>query len=233
MNRHLPPIPTTNRDLRTNAAYFHIYMYVIVITRKQYYTNQHTTVNQRSPTQDGDIYIYKRPSSVWGFEIQKGLAVLTAPYGFDGRIAITNLNSPYGSTSQITGPLKASQTESGKYSFNTDLTAKDVTTTQNLPINLAPKTLLKTVGSFDLNKQRLIFQNFALTSGANRITGKGSLTTDAQNLDIQAKGTDYTLDKMPERFAVEAGGGRIEFVGDEKAHSSTALRQALRERGEI
>ena len=50
---------------------------------------------------------------------------------------------------------------------------------------------------------------------------------------IQAKGTDYTLDKMPERFAVEAGGGRIEFVGDEKTHSSTALRQALRERGEI
>ena len=50
---------------------------------------------------------------------------------------------------------------------------------------------------------------------------------------IQAKGTDYTLEQMPERFAVEAGGGRIEFVGDEKTHSSTALRQALRERGEI
>ena len=51
--------------------------------------------------------------------------------------------------------------------------------------------------------------------------------------DIQAKGTDYTLVQMPERFAVEAAGGRIEFVGDEKTHSSTALREALRERGEI
>lgn len=50
---------------------------------------------------------------------------------------------------------------------------------------------------------------------------------------IQAKGTDYNLEQMPERFAVEAGGGRIEFVGDEKTHSSTALREALRERGEI
>ena len=50
---------------------------------------------------------------------------------------------------------------------------------------------------------------------------------------IQAKGTDYTMEQMPERFAVEAGGGRIEFVGDEKNHSSTALREALRERGEI
>lgn len=50
---------------------------------------------------------------------------------------------------------------------------------------------------------------------------------------IQAKGTDYSMDQMPERFAVEAGGGRIEFVGDEKTHSSTALRDALRARGEI
>ncbi|MEM9624318.1 MAG: adenylyltransferase/cytidyltransferase family protein [Pseudomonadota bacterium] len=47
---------------------------------------------------------------------------------------------------------------------------------------------------------------------------------------IQAKGTDYTLDQMPERHAVEAGGGRIEFVGDEKTHSSSALRGQLRER---
>lgn len=50
---------------------------------------------------------------------------------------------------------------------------------------------------------------------------------------IQAKGTDYSLDQMPERFAVEAGGGRIEFVGDEKTHSSSALRQYLRERGAL
>jgi D-glycero-beta-D-manno-heptose 1-phosphate adenylyltransferase len=50
---------------------------------------------------------------------------------------------------------------------------------------------------------------------------------------IQAKGTDYTLEAMPERFAVAECGGRIEFVGDEKTHSSTALRQALRDRGQL
>ncbi|RLA44290.1 MAG: D-glycero-beta-D-manno-heptose 1-phosphate adenylyltransferase [Gammaproteobacteria bacterium] len=47
---------------------------------------------------------------------------------------------------------------------------------------------------------------------------------------IQAKGTDYTLEKMPERFAVENCGGRIEFVGDDKTHSSSALRRALDDR---
>ena len=49
--------------------------------------------------------------------------------------------------------------------------------------------------------------------------------------DVQAKGTDYTLEDMPERHAVEANGGRIEFVGDEKTHSSSALRQHLRDQG--
>lgn len=47
---------------------------------------------------------------------------------------------------------------------------------------------------------------------------------------IQAKGTDYTLEQMPERFAVEECGGRIEFVGDDKTHSSSDLRRELRER---
>ena len=50
---------------------------------------------------------------------------------------------------------------------------------------------------------------------------------------IQAKGTDYTMEQMPERFAVEACGGRIEFVGDEKNHSSSELREALRIRGKL
>lgn len=49
---------------------------------------------------------------------------------------------------------------------------------------------------------------------------------------IQAKGTDYTLETMPERVVVEAYGGRIVFVGDEKTHSSTALRESMkRQRG--
>jgi len=51
--------------------------------------------------------------------------------------------------------------------------------------------------------------------------------------NIQAKGTDYTLEEMPERFAVDACGGRIEFVGDEKTHSSSALREILRQRGAL
>ena len=49
---------------------------------------------------------------------------------------------------------------------------------------------------------------------------------------IQAKGTDYTLADMPEREVVFKHGGRIEFVGDEKTHSSTELRAAMRQRGE-
>lgn len=41
--------------------------------------------------------------------------------------------------------------------------------------------------------------------------------------DIQAKGTDYTRDNVPERDEVLAYGGRVEIVGDPKDHSSSEL----------
>ena len=41
--------------------------------------------------------------------------------------------------------------------------------------------------------------------------------------DIQAKGTDYTVDTVPERDAVEECGGRVEIVGDPKDHSATEI----------
>jgi bifunctional ADP-heptose synthase (sugar kinase/adenylyltransferase) len=41
--------------------------------------------------------------------------------------------------------------------------------------------------------------------------------------DVQAKGTDYSADKVPERDEVIACGGRVEIVGDPKDHSSSAL----------
>jgi D-glycero-beta-D-manno-heptose 1-phosphate adenylyltransferase len=41
--------------------------------------------------------------------------------------------------------------------------------------------------------------------------------------DIQAKGTDYTADTVPERDAVAEYGGRVEIVGDAKDHSSSAI----------
>jgi D-glycero-beta-D-manno-heptose 1-phosphate adenylyltransferase len=41
--------------------------------------------------------------------------------------------------------------------------------------------------------------------------------------DIQAKGTDYTADSVPERDEVLAHGGRVEIVGDPKDHSSSEI----------
>jgi D-glycero-beta-D-manno-heptose 1-phosphate adenylyltransferase len=49
--------------------------------------------------------------------------------------------------------------------------------------------------------------------------------------DIQAKGTDYTADTVPERDAVAEHGGRVEIVGDPKDHStSEIIRSRLRPR---
>ncbi len=41
--------------------------------------------------------------------------------------------------------------------------------------------------------------------------------------DIQAKGTDYTADSVPERDAVAEYGGRVAIVGDAKNHSTSEI----------
>jgi rfaE bifunctional protein nucleotidyltransferase chain/domain len=45
--------------------------------------------------------------------------------------------------------------------------------------------------------------------------------------DVQAKGTDYTRESVPERDEVLAYGGRVEIVGDPKDHSTTDLLSEL------
>ncbi len=45
--------------------------------------------------------------------------------------------------------------------------------------------------------------------------------------DVQAKGTDYTKDSVPERDVVTAYGGRVEIVGDPKDHSATEIIQQI------
>ena len=41
--------------------------------------------------------------------------------------------------------------------------------------------------------------------------------------DVQAKGTDYIADSVPERDAVAEYGGRVEIVGDAKNHSTSDI----------
>jgi rfaE bifunctional protein nucleotidyltransferase chain/domain len=46
--------------------------------------------------------------------------------------------------------------------------------------------------------------------------------------DIQAKGTDYTKDSVPEAALMRSLGGRIAITGDPKDHSTTALIKKVR-----
>lgn len=49
--------------------------------------------------------------------------------------------------------------------------------------------------------------------------------------NIQAKGTDYTRDTVPERDEVLACGGRVEIVGDPKDHSTSNFLGHMRTPG--
>jgi D-glycero-beta-D-manno-heptose 1-phosphate adenylyltransferase len=46
--------------------------------------------------------------------------------------------------------------------------------------------------------------------------------------DVHCKGTDYTVDTVPERETVRAYGGRIAIVGDAKDHSTRDLLARIR-----
>ena len=46
--------------------------------------------------------------------------------------------------------------------------------------------------------------------------------------DVHCKGTDYTLDTVPERETVRSYGGRIAIVGDPKDHSTRDLLARIR-----
>jgi D-glycero-beta-D-manno-heptose 1-phosphate adenylyltransferase len=48
--------------------------------------------------------------------------------------------------------------------------------------------------------------------------------------DVQAKGTDYTRESVPERDEVLACGGRLEIVGDPKDHSTSEFLARLQPR---
>jgi rfaE bifunctional protein nucleotidyltransferase chain/domain len=46
--------------------------------------------------------------------------------------------------------------------------------------------------------------------------------------DVHCKGTDYTLDSVPERDVVRAFGGRTAIVGDSKTHATRDLLSRIR-----
>ena len=46
--------------------------------------------------------------------------------------------------------------------------------------------------------------------------------------DVHCKGTDYTVDSVPERDVVRSYGGRVAIVGDAKQHDTSALIARMR-----
>ena len=48
--------------------------------------------------------------------------------------------------------------------------------------------------------------------------------------DVHAKGTDYTVESVPERTAVQEAGGRVAIAGDPKGHATRDLIRLIAER---
>ncbi|MFT5732265.1 MAG: rfaE bifunctional protein nucleotidyltransferase chain/domain [Planctomycetota bacterium] len=71
----------------------------------------------------------------------------------------------------------------------------------------------------------------AALRGVDYVTSFGEPTAhdllEALRPNVHVKGTDWTVDAVPERAVVEAYGGRIAIAGDPKEHSSTNLIERM------
>jgi len=72
----------------------------------------------------------------------------------------------------------------------------------------------------------------AALRGVDYVVIFGDLTVERLLLllkpDVHCKGTDYTIDSVPERAAVLAYGGRTAIVGDPKQHNTRELLARIR-----
>jgi rfaE bifunctional protein nucleotidyltransferase chain/domain len=72
----------------------------------------------------------------------------------------------------------------------------------------------------------------AAIDGVDFVTSFGEPTAagllEALRPDVHVKGTDWTVETVPEREVVVGYGGRIAICGDPKTHSSTGLIEGLR-----
>lgn len=80
----------------------------------------------------------------------------------------------------------------------------------------------------DLERAEIV----AAISGVDFVTVFDTLTVEpvlrALKPDVQAKGTDYTPETVPERDIVAEYGGRVAIVGDPKDHSTTDMLERMR-----
>ena len=72
----------------------------------------------------------------------------------------------------------------------------------------------------------------AALRGVDYVVVFGDLTVERLLIllkpDAHCKGTDYTVESVPERAAVQAYGGRTAIVGDAKAHATRDLLTRIR-----
>jgi rfaE bifunctional protein nucleotidyltransferase chain/domain len=75
----------------------------------------------------------------------------------------------------------------------------------------------------------------AALAGVDFVTSFGEPTAaallDLLRPDVYVKGTDWTVETVPERDVVRSYGGRIEIAGDRKAHASSEMIRRIRSAG--
>jgi len=112
---------------------------------------------------------------------------------FDGQIDLYALTSPYGRAARLYGPLSARKSGDDTYNYNGTLNLLGLSLTQDLPVEIGQSAKLTSSGTFNLNSQRLDFEDTNLVSGPSDITAKGGLGWSPLAYDITGSAVTSVL----------------------------------------
>lgn len=143
----------------------------------------------------------------------------TEPMAFDGRATLAAPRTPYGEAGRVSGPITLSKDGDKGFSFDTTLTAQDLTLTQALPLALQSRAVLAASGRYDSAAQKLSLSRAKLSSGAQSATASGTVSRAPLRYALSGA-VDMRLDPIG---AIGAGALSAEYRVIQKSSADEAL----------
>jgi len=155
---------------------------------------------------------------------------------FQGAVNVNALGTPQGQATSVSGPVSLSLNETRQLAdFTTDLAAKGVALTAEVPLYLSPSVKLTVKGQYNLETKSLQLASSKLTSGKDMATAAGKLSTDPltynmtgrANLGLKAIGTLPSGQLTTDYKAVQAKTGLPTLSADGRFVPSGTMEEPL------
>ena len=154
-----------------------------------------------------------------GKAVISGTVSNTNRLGFNGRIDVDSLISPYGGAANITGPLSLRQTGEDLYNYSGDLKLSGLTDIQELPIEIGDAAQILSKGQINTNTRKINLKSTKVVTGQTSVTTNGVITLEPLAYNLTGQTTTAILAKG----AVPAGALTVDYNVAQTADSAPAL----------